>query len=72
MEAGLEYCAQIASGPPLAMGRMKLNLQRAESMSLREAMEAEAMHHTMSSHDEDHAAAAQAFVNKETPVFRGR
>lgn len=72
LAAGLEYCAQIASGPPLALSRMKLNLQRSESMPLAEAMLAEAMHHTMSSQDEDHRAAATAFVNKETPVFRGR
>ena len=72
MDAGLEFCAQIAAGPPLAMGRMKLNLQRSDSLSLREALLAEAMHHTLSSHDEDHASATQAFVKKETPVFRGR
>ena len=51
---------------------MKLNLQRSDSLSLREALLAEAMHHTLSSHDEDHASATQAFVKKETPVFRGR
>jgi len=72
LEAGLDYCAQIASGPPLALSRMKLNLQRAESMPLADAMLAEAMHHTLSSQDEDHQAAAKAFVNKETPVFEGR
>ena len=72
MDAGLEFCAQIASGPPLAMARMKLNLQRSESLSLADAFLSEAMHHTLSSHDEDHASATKAFVNKEAPVFRGR
>jgi 2-(1,2-epoxy-1,2-dihydrophenyl)acetyl-CoA isomerase len=72
LDAGLEFCAQIASGPPLAIGRMKMNLVRAESMPLRDAFFAEAMHHTLSSHDEDHANAAKAFVNKEQPVFRGQ
>ena len=72
LDAGLEFCAQIAAGPPLALARMKLNLQRSESLSLRDAFLSEAMHHTLSSHDEDHASATKAFVNKETPVFRGR
>ena len=72
MEKGLEFCAQIASGPPLAIGRMKMNLVRADSMPLRDAFFAEAMHHTLSAYDEDHANAAKAFVNKEPPVFQGR
>ena len=72
MAAGLAFCAQIASGPPLAISRMKMNLVRAESMPLRDAFFAEAMHHTLSSYDEDHANAAAAFVKKETPVFQGR
>lgn len=72
MERGLAFCAQIASGPPLAIRRMKMNLVRADSLPLRDAFFAEAMHHTLSAYDEDHANAAKAFVNKETPVFQGR
>ena len=58
--------------PPLAICRMKMTLVRADSMPLRDAFFAEAMHHTLSSYDEDHANAAASFVRKEQPVFQGR
>ena len=72
LSEGLAYCAAIAQGPTLALGRMKANLAFGEQHSLSRAMEREALNQRFSALDADHAGAARAFANKEQPVFRGR
>ena len=59
-------------GAPLALGRMKGNLNLAAGGgSLVEVMDLEADNHTNSSATADHREAASAFVEKRKPVFKG-
>ncbi|WP_375175372.1 enoyl-CoA hydratase-related protein [Pseudooceanicola sp.] len=72
LEAALEFAAPLASGAPLAIGRMKGNLNLAAGGgSLVEVMDLEADNHTNSSETADHKEAAAAFVEKRQPVFKG-
>jgi len=67
----LKWCTDIANQAPIAMGRMKENLNRASDVDLATALDAEAiaMVHTMAT--ADHREAAAAFVEKRTPLFKG-
>jgi 2-(1,2-epoxy-1,2-dihydrophenyl)acetyl-CoA isomerase len=51
---------------------MKHNMNAAETGSLRDCLDLEAWHHTRTGMTEDHKEAAQAFVDKRTPVFKGQ
>jgi len=66
------FALALAKGPRVALGYMKQNLNLAESASLAQVMDAEAMRHTRCSATEDHREAAAAFVAKRPPVFAGR
>lgn len=70
--AALRWCGEIADQAPLALTRMKENLNRASRVDLGEALDAEAanMIYTMST--ADHREAAAAFVEKRTPIFEGK
>ncbi|MDP6689881.1 MAG: enoyl-CoA hydratase [Alphaproteobacteria bacterium] len=63
---------KMANGPSIALGYMKRNMNAAETGSLRDCLDLEAWHHTRTGMTEDHKEAAQAFVDKRTPVFKGR
>ena len=63
---------KMANGPRIALGYMKRNMNAAETGSLRDCFDLEAWHHTRTGMTEDHKEAAQAFVDKRTPVFRGQ
>ena len=63
---------KMANGPRIALGYMKRNMNAAESGSLRDCFDLEAWHHTRTGMTEDHKEAAQAFVDKRTPVFKGQ
>lgn len=67
-----ELASSLASGPRLALGYMKQNLNLAERASLSDVMDTEALHHVRCTETEDHREAAAAFVEKRPPVFRGR
>jgi 2-(1,2-epoxy-1,2-dihydrophenyl)acetyl-CoA isomerase len=62
----------LADGPRIALGYMKQNLNLAESASLTQVMDAEALRHTRCATTDDHREAAAAFVAKRPPVFAGR
>ncbi len=51
---------------------MKRNLNAAESGTLKDLFDLEALHHTRTGFTEDHREAARAFVEKREPVFKGR
>ena len=69
----LEFAAPLAAGAPLALGRMKGNLNLAAGGgSLVEVMDLEADNHTNSAATADHKEAAAAFVEKRKPVFTGQ
>ncbi|GAC1587121.1 MAG: enoyl-CoA hydratase [Acidimicrobiales bacterium] len=63
---------RLASGPTVAYGYMKENLNRAVTGALPEALDLEATHHIRTGQTEDHREAAQAFVDKRQPTFKGR
>ncbi len=62
---------QIASGPSLALARMKENLNRGETCDVATALDAEALNMHLSGQTNDHREAAKAFVEKRQPTFTG-
>jgi 2-(1,2-epoxy-1,2-dihydrophenyl)acetyl-CoA isomerase len=70
-DAALDYCRSLAERAPIAQRHMKENINRAMSVGLAAALDAEAsaMIRTMST--ADHKEAAAAFVEKRSPVFGG-
>ncbi len=63
---------RLASGPTVAYRYMKENLNRAVHGEMGECLDMEAAHHIHCGQTEDHREAAQAFVDKREPVFKGR
>jgi len=63
---------RLASGPSVAFGYMKENINRALDQGLLESIDVEMAHHLRCRSTEDHIDAAQAFLEKREPVFRGR
>jgi len=64
---------RLAAGPPVAYRYMKENLNRAAmGADVIECLDLEASHHVHVGLTEDHRNAAQAFVDKREPVFKGR
>jgi 2-(1,2-epoxy-1,2-dihydrophenyl)acetyl-CoA isomerase len=63
---------RLARGPRVALSLMKRNFNAAESGTLSELLDLEARRQIETGQTEDHLEAARAFVEKRTPVFRGR
>jgi 2-(1,2-epoxy-1,2-dihydrophenyl)acetyl-CoA isomerase len=63
---------RLAAGPRIAYRYMKENLNRAVHASFGECLDLEATHHIHTGLTEDHREAAQAFVERREPAFRGR
>lgn len=73
LEQALDFAAPLAAGAPLAIGRIKGNLNLAAGGgSLVEVMDLEADNHTNSADTADHKEAAAAFVEKRKPSFIGK
>lgn len=70
-QAALEWCNDIATAAPIAMTRMKENLNRATHVDLATALDAEATNMVYTMSTADHREAAAAFVEKRSPVFTG-
>ena len=66
------WARRLARLPTIALGYMKKNLNAAERGSLSLVLDLEAQHMTRTFDTEDHRLAAQAFVHKREPEFRGR
>ena len=66
------WAHRLARLPTIALGYMKKNLNAAERGSLADVLDLEAEHMTRTFDTEDHRLAAQAFVDKGEPRFRGR
>jgi 2-(1,2-epoxy-1,2-dihydrophenyl)acetyl-CoA isomerase len=68
----MERARRLAQGPSVAYRYMKENLNRAVAGELEDCMDLEVTHHVHTGLTEDHREAAQAFVDKREPHFRGR
>lgn len=72
LREALDYAEPLAKGAPLALGRMKANLNLATGgATLAQVMDLEADNHVNSTATNDHKEAAAAFVEKRQPVFNG-
>ena len=72
MEAVGATARRLAEGPTIAYRYMKENLNRAVHGEMGECLDMEAAHHIHTGQTDDHKEAAQAFVDKREPVFKGR
>ena len=72
MDETMALARRLAEGPPIAYRYMKENLNRALGGDPVECMDLEVTHHAHTGLTEDHRDAAQAFVEKRAPVFKGR
>lgn len=63
---------RIAGFAPLALKRIKANLNDSERLSFTEHLEAEAARHAFCCTTRDAAEAAEAFVQKRAPAFHGQ
>ena len=71
-EAVTELACQIASGPPIALGYMKENINSAIEGSLQDNLAREADRLMRCAITDDHKEAVAAFINKRPPVFTGK
>ena len=71
LEEGLAFCAKLAAGPTATYGRMKANLTFAETCTLAELLDQEAMNMRLSGLSADSREAVSAFVEKRDPAFIG-
>ena len=71
-EATMALAQRLARGPGVALGLMKKNFNAAETGTLAELLDLEALHQIQTGRTEDHQEAARAFVEKRAPLFRGR
>jgi enoyl-CoA hydratase/carnithine racemase len=68
----LALAARLAAGPPIALGYMKDNLNRALRDDLEPCLEIEAERMVASAQTEDYLEAVHAFQEKRAPRFKGR
>jgi 2-(1,2-epoxy-1,2-dihydrophenyl)acetyl-CoA isomerase len=69
--AALNWCHDLASRAPIALRYMKENINRADSVSLQAALDAEATAMVRTMATADHREAAAAFVEKRPARFSG-
>lgn len=70
-QGALNYCNGLADRAPMAMTRMKENINRASTVDFATALDAEAHNMVFTMSTADHREAAAAFVEKRSPIFSG-
>jgi len=63
---------RLASGPAIAYGYMKANINAALTADFRALLDREAVGQTLTGRTEDHREAVKAFLEKRQPTFKGR
>lgn len=75
-EALMDHVRQVAeklvNSAPIALKRIKANLNDAQRLSFGEALDHEADRHMRCAQTDDHIEAAKAFLEKRKPVFHNR
>ena len=71
MEEGLAFCSMLAKGPTASYARIKENLNAAETRSLQELLDLEALNMRISGFSRDSREAVSAFIEKREPRFVG-
>ena len=71
LPSATQLAQEIAAGPAFANGITKTMLNQEWSMSLEQAIEAEAQAQALCMHTEDFRRAYRAFIAKQKPVFLG-
>jgi enoyl-CoA hydratase/carnithine racemase len=66
------WATRLAAGPPIAMAQTKKMLNESMSMSMHDALEAEAAAQTVNFGTQDTTEAMAAFLQKRAPSFKGR
>ncbi len=72
MEKALEWATKLANGPLVSYRYMKENINLSAVCDFRTMLEREADTHNRCGETEDHREGVEAFVEKRTPVFKGR
>ena len=67
-----ELADALAAGPTVALGALRLSLTFAAGHTFMESVAFESAQMTRTGQTADHAAAVEAFLAKEKPVFEGR
>ena len=67
-----DWAARLAGGPPIALAMSKRLLNNSMHVTLEEALDDEGLSQTVNFGTKDTVEAIQAFMEKRTPVFRGR
>ncbi|HMO95489.1 MAG TPA: enoyl-CoA hydratase [Tepidiformaceae bacterium] len=71
MTTGFEFCRKLAQGPTATLGRIKANLNRGETGTLKETLDQEAFLQRFSGLAADSREAVRAFMERREPAFTG-
>ena len=71
LSQGLDYCRRLAQGPTAAYARMKENFALAETATLEQLLDQEALYQRLAGFSADSREAVTAFIEKREPRFAG-
>jgi 2-(1,2-epoxy-1,2-dihydrophenyl)acetyl-CoA isomerase len=66
------FARRLVSAPPLALRLIRRGVYQCAAMDLESSLELTSSHMAVTRTSEDHQEAVSAFLEKRTPVYRGR